>query len=182
MAETLEGWTSSKLIRFVQDYLLQNPVTQLGVLTVDELTVNSKLTLVDQAEAAQQAQDGLREKIYTNKAASASLTLTTAFQDVAGLSYTVEYAGLYVCHATFDFEHSVVGGGFAQGALLKNGSDQGGNPSLRDAAVNIRAAIGQTWLVQCAKADVLKVQAKKTINAGTATAYSPTSTLVVHKL
>lgn len=182
MAESITNWDTSRLIKFVQDYLAQNPPTQLPTLAVDELTVNSRLTVVDQAEASQQAQAGLREQIYSSKAASANLALTTAFQAIAGLSYTAEYAGIYVVHGTFDFEHSVVGGGFAQGALMKNGADQGANPVLRDAVANIRASVHQVWLVQLAIKDVLTLQAKKTINAGTATAYSPTSTLVVHKI
>lgn len=182
MAESIANWDTSRLIRFVQDYLASNPTQNLAHLAVDELTVNTRLTVVDQAEASQQAQAGLREQVYANKAASGNLALTTSFQAIAGLTYTVEYAGLYVVHGTFDFEHSVTGGGFAQGALMKNGSDQGGNPLLRDAATNIRASTHQTWLVQCAIKDVLTLQAKKTLGGGTATAYSPTSTLVVHKL
>lgn len=180
--ETIGSWTASRLIRFLQSYIAENPPASNPQMTVDELTVASKLIIQDQLEASDQAKVAIRASVYKNAASTSNLTLTTSYQAVPNLTYTPDVGGLFVVHGTFDFEHSTTGGGFAQGALLINGVDQGGNPLLRDVATNIRATISQTWLVQLKAKDVIALNAKKTIAAGVATAYSPTSTLVVHNL
>jgi hypothetical protein len=45
--DSIAGWTQSVLIRFLRDFLDQQPINYLGTLRVDNLLVTSKLTLND---------------------------------------------------------------------------------------------------------------------------------------
>jgi hypothetical protein len=109
-------------------------------------------------------------------AATATLTLTTTHQDVAGATVTLVEPGTYFIAATFDFLFSVAGAGATEGRLAVSGTAQAGVATLHEPAA--RAAVGQTWIVTTTARDVVaKLQAAKTVNAGTASAIPGHTTL-----
>jgi hypothetical protein len=114
-------------------------------------------------------------------AASGSLTLTTTFQDVAGASVTLVNPGTYFVAASFDFNHTGAGAGDASGRLSVDGTAQAGTITLSEGAV--RANVGQNWIVTTTARDVVaKLQAAKTINAGTAVAQATHTTLIAFRI
>lgn len=108
-----------------------------------------------------------------NLTQSASLTCTTTFQDVAGLSQliTVLYDNAYV-HVVVDFDFDVTAaigaGGLAAGQILVDGVAQTGQADLHANIVN-RGTTSTSWAGQIATASTItiKAQGRKTINAGT---------------
>ena len=102
-------------------------------------------------------------------AATGSLTLTTSAADVTGVTVTLIKIGTYLITAVFDMEHSVAGAGVAIGELVLGGTTRGGQALAHEGAV--RVTVPQVWLVTTTALNTIaKLQAKKSINAGTATA------------
>lgn len=56
--ETIGDWTVEKLVRFLQNALEETPPSRIPTLVSDEITVNSKMVLVDQVQFIQ-AQTGV---------------------------------------------------------------------------------------------------------------------------
>jgi hypothetical protein len=102
-----------------------------------------------------------------------TLTLgAVAFADITNATVTVTNAGKYLVVGVFDFQGTVTGWGIAQGQLVVASS--GNQPNNADCVDTGAAIQGGTytmaWVVTLAAGDVIKLQAKKTIAAGTITA------------
>lgn len=98
-------------------------------------------------------------------AATGDLTLSTSATDVAGATVTVPEPGVYFVTATFDFVGSVTGWTNAVGTVtgLTAQALMGD-----DGSANCTATVSQSGLVTVTDASlVLKLQAAKTVNAGT---------------
>jgi hypothetical protein len=110
--------------------------------------------------------------------ATAPLVLTTVFADLTGVTWT--FTTLHanaVCQATGWIDNTVAvaigGGGVTIGELVVDGVNQTGE-ILGDAASVNRSTVGQSWTVTLAAAGAhtIKLQGRKSINAGTVTANS----------
>lgn len=107
--------------------------------------------------------------------ASSSLTLTTSMQNVPGLTKTVDATAHYIVLAVLDAQIFVGGTGEIIGQLLINGTAQPGQIICNAS----RATVSQIWYIGPTDGDVIKIQAKKGIAAGTASINSPHSSMLV---
>lgn len=113
------------------------------------------------------------------------LTLTTAMQDVPDTKITVPRDGVYQCIAFVDSIHIATGGQYVLCTLAK--TPPGGGTALEGIVsvladigiANHRATVGQLWYPTLVKDTEVKLQAQKTINAGTAKVYNFHTTLAV---
>lgn len=111
------------------------------------------------------------------EAATADLALTTSDQDVTGCSVTLGSSGTYLVWGVFDFHHSASGGGVAVGSLYVDGTAETSTALLDEAAVH--ASVSQVWLVSTSPDIVVKLAAKKTVNAGTVEVKANHTTITV---
>lgn len=98
-------------------------------------------------------------------AASADLTLTTAAQDIAGATVTLNKAGLWFLVGVFYVDVDAAGTGQMIGELVAAAVTQGGQ-----ATVGFHTGehtIVQVWKFTAAINDIAKLQAWKTVNDGT---------------
>lgn len=106
--------------------------------------------------------------------ASASLTLTTSFQDVAGATLTLPKTGTYLLHAVFDFVGQGAGDSGANflGQLVANGSAQTGFATFRaEFAAAARGTVTQQWMYTAGTINqVVQLQANKGSGTGTSIA------------
>jgi hypothetical protein len=109
--------------------------------------------------------------------ASGDLALTTVDQDIAGLSLTTTGVGVSLAIGFFDIDVSVAGVGICSGKL--NAGTTFGAVAEFSPVTTGRATVGQVWIVAHGKGQVIKLQASKSINAGTATAKQTHSSLFV---
>lgn len=117
-------------------------------------------------------------------ASSGDLTLTTGAQDVPGCSLALASPGSYLVLAVFDFDGTVTGWGFAVGELSIGGTAQTAAAILGDnGSANDRATVSQIWLPSISDSNTLiKLTARKTINAGTVKAHQSHSTLTAMRV
>lgn len=108
---------------------------------------------------------------------SAAVTLTTTLQDITGCFVTLGASGTYLVWGVIDFDHTAAGGGLAEGRLLVDGTAENGAVLLDESAV--RGTPSQVWLVTTNPNIVVKLQAKKSINAGTVAARNEHTTITV---
>ncbi len=118
----------------------------------------------------------------TRVVASAQLTLTTANQDVAGLTYTVPAGtGTAIITAAIDFTVSAAGAGTLVAELLVAGVAQTAQVLMGEAS--IRGTQFQQWSIpKTSSSQIVKIQGRKTINAGTAVIQATHSTMTVLEL
>jgi hypothetical protein len=109
---------------------------------------------------------------------SANLTLAVAFADVAGCTFTAPFSGNYLVTGIFDVNYTVAGGGNMSGRCLVNGVAQG-SLCLQGVAVS-RNSVSQQWLVTVTAGQIVKLQANKSIAAGTIIVQATHSTLGWH--
>jgi hypothetical protein len=126
----------------------------------------------------------------TSVAASASLTLTTSFQDVANCTYTTTAAGTFLIIGTFHFSATNVDAGDnpqLSGQLLVNAVAQtpqasfsivSGAGAANDAGGS--GSVGQSWIKSgVSSGHVIKLQAKRNANFATCLALADNTTLTV---
>ena len=113
----------------------------------------------------------LIQSVHLSDTASSTLTLTTALQDVPGVSITLPWtASAYLLLYVFDFAVGPAGVGQCIG-VAKVGSTVLGNAAhfqLGASGDEGVATIGNFHVASGAKGDAVTMQARKTINAGTA--------------
>lgn len=102
------------------------------------------------------------------KAASADLTLTNAYQDVAGATVTLDVAGTYLVTGVFTFAE-VGAGDLAQimsGALKVDATVQTAVASTTFVTAGDSFQVQMAWYVTVAAGKVVKLQAKKAAGTG----------------
>jgi hypothetical protein len=110
---------------------------------------------------------------------SGDLALTTTYADLTGCSFNVTLAGTYLIIGNVKVLGSGAGWGTALMRLQKAGTAQ--TPVMEiDEGTNIQ--LTQVWVLSLAAGDNLKLQVKKSINAGTATAKATDSVLTAMQL
>lgn len=114
---------------------------------------------------------------------ASSLTLTTSYQDVGGLTYTTPASKRqsYEVTANIEFNQATAGAGILTAQLLVDGVAQTGLVEV--AMTNTDKAMGsRTWRIDDpGLSKVIKLQAKKSINAGAANVVATNSQMVVRK-
>jgi hypothetical protein len=113
--------------------------------------------------------------------AGSDLTLTTSFADVSGTSVTLEHGKTYLITACVQFEMSVAGVGDMTAQMLVDGSAQSGFALFTAPTATTRATVSATWVVTTdpVGTGVCKLQAKKSINVGTAKVIAANTTISV---
>lgn len=113
---------------------------------------------------------------------TADLTLTTAYQDITGCTTTRDKGRDYLVIATVDFEMSVAGTGALTAQLLVDGAAIT-VPLIvsTQPTATTRDQVTQHFVVSTSPtgSGIIKLQAKKAINAGTARAVTDRCTLTV---
>jgi hypothetical protein len=143
--------------------------------------------LADAADAALQNQlarlvTGLLLSI--NKAATATLTLTTSLADIAGCTTTFSVTGAHafaLVVGAFDMSKTAVAAA-AVGVLVVDGSVQAAQAQFSDFSNTIsdRTTVSETWIVPLAAGSrTLKLQASRTPGSGTVNANITNTTMSV---
>lgn len=112
------------------------------------------------------------------------LTLGTSNGDIGGCTFTTDQDGLYEVHATIAFWMIIAGAGLMTGRLLVDGVDHS-SLVYHDPASGTwtgLVSVAQTWEVEAASGDVIKLQAKKANAGGTAVAVAAHTTMLVRKV
>lgn len=109
---------------------------------------------------------GIVPFVVLDAAASADLTLTTAFQNVVGATVTLAHPGVWVISGVFDFD-GAAGDTTGIGVLNIDGTNQAAN-ALASLADTQRVTTGQTWVHRKTTLGptVLQLQARKGGGAG----------------
>lgn len=115
---------------------------------------------------------------------SGAVTLTTAAQDLTGVTTTVAEPGTYIAIATADIDGTATGWGQAYAQLLVDGVMQTGVAIIGDTGTaNHRVTTAQTWIVPVVAPQIIfKVQALKTVNLGTVTVNTVHTKLLVFRI
>lgn len=114
--------------------------------------------------------------------ATASLTLTTAYQDIPGVTTTRDKGKSYLCIWTTDCDVTTAGTGIIQSQLMVDGAAITTPTTTFDApTAPARATVSQSVIVSTSPSGsgIVKVQAKKSIAAGVAQARTAFSSLTV---
>lgn len=122
----------------------------------------------------------LKDTTYqSSAAASAGVTLTTSYQVLTGAQVIVS-PGNYLVHGTIDFQMNAAGVGVLIGVLEVDGSAQPAQIIAQWPTATTRMTVSQSWIVTVAQgaAGVLRLVARKTINAGTVAANQQHTTII----
>lgn len=114
---------------------------------------------------------------------ASSLTLTTSYQDVGGLTYTTPASKRqsYEVTANIEFNQATAGAGNLTAQLLVDGVAKAGVCEVAMTNTD-KSSASFTWRVDDpGLSKVIKVQAKKSINAGAANVVATNSQMVVRK-
>lgn len=107
---------------------------------------------------------------------SALLTCSTAFADVTGATVTLPFTGMYIIIASFNSFVDQAAGGVI-GRLVVNGVAQTGQVELTigalAAASAVAMSISRQWIYNNSGSNVAKLQALKSVNAGTGQVKTP---------
>jgi hypothetical protein len=118
----------------------------------------------------------------SNATASATLTLSTTQTDIAGATITVAMTSgqKALISGAIDFNVTASGGGACTGYLVVNGTSQTAQ-IIWNPVTTGRGTVGQQWVYTAASTTnfTFKLQAKKAVAAGTATAETPHCTITV---
>ena len=109
---------------------------------------------------------------------NANLTLSTSYQDLAGLSKVVA-AGWYVVLCIFDLAITSAGAGQLDGVLNVDGVDLQGTATFQPASTATgEGSVAQVYMFQAVGTVTVKMRAKKSIAAGTATCVGTNSRMM----
>lgn len=144
-----------------------------------QLTTNAPITL-GTTELTFARRSGAFAEVKVETGVTTAITSVDA--DIPGLTVTVPDTGRYRVTTVLDTEVSVLGGGAIIATCLVNAVGQSGNAIFTAPTAGTRDMLTRSWIVEATAGQIIKMQIRKSVNAGTAVTSATHSEIIVEQI